>query len=179
MRFYILLFLFTATTIMSAYGQIFTGVGSVSLNQKDLSLTSTQLVGRYTPDQHLISFMVKTQSLLFDASDSEKTFLREVMLMDVNPLMSLEFDMKAFPEIAADTDFPAKTLDIPLTLRYNDRAVSIKIPVSLEKQGASLTFSAHTDVLLSDLAIYLSGEEKNKYDFPLSIVVNPTVLTRR
>ncbi|MEZ4777364.1 MAG: hypothetical protein R3D00_29575 [Bacteroidia bacterium] len=178
MRSLLLFFLITGLSVFSAFSQNYSGVGSISLTQKDLSLSSEQLVGRFIPDQHVLSFMVKTHSLSLSADDAAKSFLHDVLLMEANPLLSLEFDLNGFPEISSG-DFLSKTINLPLTVRFNEHTVTILVPTSIEKQGNTLAVSAETDIALSSLAIVLSEEEKKIYDSHISLAVNQAVLTRR
>lgn len=178
MRSILLSFLIIGLSALSAFGQTYSGVGSLSLTQKGLSLTSEQLVGRYIPDQHVVSFMVKTHALSLGADNAAKSFLQDVLLMESNPLLSLEFDLKDFPEISTG-DFSSQTLSIPLTVRFNEHTLTTLVPATIEKLGNLFSISTEANIDLASLAIILSEEEAKIYDSHISLAVNQAVLTRR
>ncbi|MEZ4830152.1 MAG: hypothetical protein R3C61_28295 [Bacteroidia bacterium] len=98
--------------------------------------------------------------------------------MDANPLLSFVVDVNAIPQLG-ENEFASRTVELPLTLRFNDQTATQTASVTIEKQGNTLTLSLQADVSLSALGLILSETEKNSFENHFSLAVNQAVLSLR
>lgn len=161
--------------------QLYSGVGTVNISgdsSLSLSFGSDQWVGRYQKGSQKVSFLVKTHALSLHADENARAFLKEILLMDTNPLLGLEIDMtRQYVEIA-HLSGPTE-MQTTIHIHFNDQVYTVTDMITVEVNEQQILVSASIDIPLSALKLYVPETDQSRYPTHINLAFSQAPLNRR
>ena len=167
-----LLFLALVVSLAPLSAQMYTGVNPLTFvstgDETTTTLTSAQLVGRFTFESQEMNFMMKAPSLGNRADRQEQAILTEVLQVENNRLWIMEIDLSSLGlENGRRLDF--EEVELPVTIRFNEEIVQDYAWISISMDPSELDFSVQMTVSLEDLNLQIPRQYYDRFSDSISL----------
>jgi hypothetical protein len=160
-----------------AFGQFYAGVNTATLTTKGTEITtvlsSEQMVGRYLPEQNQLNFMIKTQTFGFNAGQTAQDYLNEVLLVQANPLLSINLNLEI-----SNISESAET-DISGVLSFNGQEMTFQTKAQVNKSAESIQLSTTLELDLNEVGIYVPNDHKTFSSSLVQLTIDQATLQKR
>lgn len=140
----------------------------------ETAFESSQLSCRFTPENHKLLMLVKTEALAIEADAIGKRVIEQVLLSAANRLWMMEADLSA---LAGGTE--AQKVKVPVVITFNNTNYAATAVYSVQTTAETMTFSIEIPVSLAQLKLSVPDLYKGYFSDQMMVSVKEGVLTRR
>ena len=146
--------------------QMYTGVNPVTFvssgDETTTTLTSAQLVGRFTYESEKINFMMKAPSLGSRASLQEQAILSEVLQVENNRLWIMEIDLSGLG-LENGKQHRLEEVELPVTVKFNEEILEDYAWVSVSLDADRLIFGIQITMSLESLNLNIPPRYSDRF----------------